>query len=223
MSKTRIEAFSDGVFAVAATILVFNVHSPDAASGHLAQKLLDEWPSYAAYFVSFATIVVIWVNHHAVLDAIRGMDRTLMFLNGLLLLTIAAIPFPTGLLAQYLQQGHDQQTATVAYGLTMSAMAVAFTLVNIYARSRRMLTVPFSIVGFSTGLLLFPLATLVALFNSDAALVIYAGTTLFYIALPLFREARTIELRSGSGAAPRLAHEGTRAAESHGSDLGEDS
>jgi hypothetical protein len=80
----------------------------------------------------------------------------------------------------------------------MSAMSIAFTLVNVYARSRRMLTVPFSIVGFSTGLLLFPLATLVALLNADAALVIFAGTTVFYIVLPLVREESTRQLRSSS-------------------------
>lgn len=186
-----MEAFSDGVFAVAATILVFNVQIPNVTSGRLTNALLVEWPSYAAYAISFATIVIIWVNHHAVMDAIHGFDRTLMFLNGLLLLTIAAIPFPTGLLAQYLQEGHDQQTAAVAYGLTMSSMAVAFTLISVYARSRGMITIPFSIVRFSTGLLLFPLATAVAILSAGAALVIFAATTLFYVALPLLREDRT--------------------------------
>jgi uncharacterized membrane protein len=128
----RIEAFSDGVFAVAATLLVFSLHAPDVRSG-LAQALLNDWPSYATYAISFATIIVIWVNHHAVLDAIARFDRSLLFLNGFLLLTVAAIPFPTGLLAQYLQAGHDHKAAAAAYGITTSLMSLAFTLMNLYA------------------------------------------------------------------------------------------
>jgi uncharacterized membrane protein len=189
MSKARTEAFSDGVFAVAATLLVFSLHTPDVKSG-LAQALLNEWPSYATYAISFATILVIWVNHHAVLDAIAHFDRSLLFLNGFLLLTVAAIPFPTGLLAQYLQAGHDEKAAATAYGISMSLMAVGFTLMNFYALKRRLISVPFSLLGFSTGLLMFPFGTLVAQFNARVALVIYAGTTVFYIALPLLREAR---------------------------------
>jgi uncharacterized membrane protein len=191
MSKARTEAFSDGVFAVAATLLVFSLHAPDVKSGLLAQALLNEWPSYATYAISFGTILVIWVNHHAVLDAMVHFDRSLLFLNGFLLLTVAAIPFPTGLLAQYFQAGHDQKTAAAAYGITMSLMALGFTTMNLYAHKRGMIGVPFSLLGFSTGMLMFPLGTIVALFNAQLALVIYGGTTVFYIALPLLREART--------------------------------
>jgi uncharacterized membrane protein len=189
MSKARTEAFSDGVFAVAATLLVFSLHAPDVKSG-LAQALLNEWPSYATYAISFATILVIWVNHHAVLDAIARFDRSLLFLNGFLLLTVAAIPFPTGLLGQYLQAGHDQKAAATAYGISMSLMAIGFSLMNFYALKRRLITVPFSVLGFSTGLLTYPFGTLVAQFNAQLALVVYGGTTVFYIVLPLLREAR---------------------------------
>ncbi|HBH40985.1 MAG TPA: DUF1211 domain-containing protein, partial [Rhizobiales bacterium] len=94
MKKSRAEAFSDGVFAVAATVLVFNLVDPKVTHG-LGTALLQEWPSYAAYIISFSTIVVIWVNHHGIIDAIGRFDRVLLFLNGLLLLTVAAIPFPT--------------------------------------------------------------------------------------------------------------------------------
>ena len=123
MRKSRAEAFSDGVFAVAATLLVFNLVDPKVDSG-LSRALVSEWPSYAAHAISFSTIVVIWVNHHAVTDTIERFDRSLLFINGLLLLTIAVVPFPTGLLAHYLQAGHDQITASVAYGLTMTTMDV---------------------------------------------------------------------------------------------------
>jgi uncharacterized membrane protein len=191
VSKARTEAFSDGVFAVAATLLVFSLQAPVVRSGQLAQALLSEWPSYAAYAISFGTILVIWVNHHAVLDSIAHFDRSLLFLNGLLLLTVAAIPFPTGLLAHYLQAGHDQNAAAVAYGVTMSFMALAFTLINVYARRRRLVTVPYSFVGSALGQLMYPLGTLVSIFSAQLGLVIYGATTAFYIALPLIREART--------------------------------
>jgi uncharacterized membrane protein len=136
LKKSRAEAFSDGVFAVAATLLVFNLADPSVKEG-LGRALVELWPSYAAYAISFFTIVVIWVNHHAVLDSIERLDRRLLFINGLLLLTVAIIPFPTGVLAHYLQRGHDQTAAAVAYGLTMTTMSVAFSLFNLYARRFR--------------------------------------------------------------------------------------
>lgn len=158
MKKSRAEAFSDGVFAVAATILVFNLTDPKVSS-NLGHALLAAWPSYAAYAISFFTIVVIWVNHHGI-DSIEGFDRRLLFLNGLLLLTVAVIPFPTGLLAHYLQQGHDQVAASVAYGLTMTSMSIAFSIFNLYARRFRATMVPLDWFGFSLGLVLWPIATL---------------------------------------------------------------
>src|SRR6267378_5258735 len=111
VNKNRAEAFSDGVFAVAATVLVFAILVPDVEEGKLTRALLDEWPSYAAYAISFLTIVVIWVNHHVVFDSMDRVDRPLLFLNALLLLTVAVIPFPTSLLAHYLQAGYEQQAA----------------------------------------------------------------------------------------------------------------
>jgi len=189
MSKARTEAFSDGVFAVAATLLVFSLQVPDVKSG-LGNVLLHEWPSYAAYAISFGTILVIWVNHHAVLDAIPRFDRALLFLNGLLLLTVAAIPFPTNVLAHYLQAGHDQKAAAAAYGIAMSFMALAFTLINIYARRHGLRSGPFNVIAFSTGQLLYPLGALLSLVSAELALLIYGGTMIFYTALPLVREAR---------------------------------
>jgi uncharacterized membrane protein len=190
VSKSRTEAFSDGVFAVAATLLVFSLATPIVGSG-LSQALLKEWPSYAAYAISFMTIVVIWVNHHVVVDAMDRIDRPFLFLNALLLLTVAFIPFPTGVLAHYLQAGHDQQIAAFAYGLTMSAMAFAFSFFSLYARRFLRTPVPFDWLGFSTGLALFPLATLLALVNFKLSLVIYACVTLFYLVLPIVRERVT--------------------------------
>ena len=222
MKKSRAESFSDGVFAVAATVLVFNLVDPRVPRG-LGTALLAEWPSYAAYVISFSTIVVIWVNHHGVIDAIGRFDRVLLFLNGLLLLTVAAIPFPTGLLAHYLQAGHDQNAAAVAYGLTMSAMSLAFSMFNLYARRYRTMMVPLDWVGFSLGLGLWPLATMTAFFSVTLALTLYGFVVLFYIALPITRERRAMAATSGDGGALGLSHGNAAAAEARGRDLSEDS
>jgi uncharacterized membrane protein len=188
VNKARAETFSDGVFAVAATVLVFAILVPDVQDGLLASALLAEWPSYAAYAISFLTIVVIWVNHHVVFDSMDRIDRPLRFINALLLLTVALIPFPTGVLAKYLQAGHDQQAAAFAYGLAMSAMAVAFSCFTLYARRFRRTYVPLDWIGFSFGLALYPLATLLTLFSYRLSLAIYAAITLFYLVLPIVRE-----------------------------------
>jgi uncharacterized membrane protein len=220
--KGRAEAFSDGVFAVAATVLVFTLIDPKVSQG-LGSALLSEWPSYAAYVISFSTIVVIWVNHHTITDSIERFDRVLLFLNGLLLLTVAVIPFPTGLLAHYLQAGHDQTAAAVAYGLTMTSMSIAFSLFNLYARRYRTTFVHLDWVGFSLGLALWPLATLSALFSVGLALTLYAFVVLFYMALPIIRERRARAAALGDGGSLGVTHERPRAGEAHRSDLGEDS
>jgi uncharacterized membrane protein len=222
VGKNRAEAFSDGVFAVAATFLVFEIKVPDVRSG-LGNALLAEWPSYAAYAISFGTILVIWVNHHGIVDAIELFDRRLLFMNGLLLMTVAAIPFPTGLLAQYLQAGHDQTAAAVAYGLTLTAMSVAFSAFNLYAMRFRRVTAPFNWIGFSTGLALWPLGTLVSLADVRLALAIYAFVVLFYVALPILREDRALyEARLRDRGAADFTHERTGAAEAHRGDLSQD-
>jgi uncharacterized membrane protein len=209
------------VFAVAATVLVFNLVDPKVTSG-LSRALLSEWPSYAAYAISFSTIVVIWVNHHAVTDSIERFDRRLLFINGLLLLTVAAIPFPTGLLAHYLQAGHDQAAASFAYGLTMTTMSIAFSVFNLYARRFRPTMVPLDWLAFSTGLLLWPLATLVSFVSVGVALSLYAFIVLFYVAMPILRENRSLPGGSAQAGSHPVPLGGARAAEAHGGDLGQD-
>jgi uncharacterized membrane protein len=188
--KDRTEAFSDGVFAVAATLLVFSVQVPDVKA-NLGHALLNLWPAYAAYAISFATILVIWVNHHSVLDNIKTYDRTLLYLNGFLLMTIAVVPFPTFLLAKYLVLGHDESPAAVAYGLTMSLASLSLSLISLYASRRGLFVVRFNLFTFTLGQVLYPLATLISLWNARLALVIYAAMVIYYAAYPLVSEART--------------------------------
>ena len=142
----RIEAFSDGVLAIAITLLILELKVPHGltASG-LGAALLDEWPSYAAYLVSFATIGIMWVNHHRLFTLIQRVDNALLILNGLLLLTVSVVPFPTALVADYL--GHDgDRLAAEVYAGWMILIAIAFNGLWRYAasptRRPRLLRVP---------------------------------------------------------------------------------
>ncbi len=135
MSKARVEAFSDGVIAVAITLLVCNLHVPDPSrSVSLAHRLGEQWPSYAAYIVSFLTIGIIWINHHAMLQRLVSVDHAILVLNLLLLLTIGALPFTTALMATYLKAAHGQHLAAVIYGGSFLALSIAF-----FAMHRHML------------------------------------------------------------------------------------
>jgi uncharacterized membrane protein len=112
----RLEAFSDGVFAVAITILALNlsVGGPGLHQPSLAGQLAAHWPAFAAYAVSFATIGIIWVNHHALFKNFAEIDRTLLFLNLLLLFFVVTIPFATSTLAAYLRSGGNNASLAAA-------------------------------------------------------------------------------------------------------------
>ncbi len=125
MSKSRLEAFSDGVFAIAATLLVLDLHV-SARPGQLAHALGAEWPHYATFAVSFLTIGIIWVNHHGQFHRIASVDRPLLFLNLLLLMFVVLIPFPTQLLGEYLHEGSDQHVAAAVYAGTLLVMGLCF-------------------------------------------------------------------------------------------------
>jgi uncharacterized membrane protein len=119
----RIEAFSDGVFAIAITLLVLELkvpHLPDGgAGGSLARALLAQWPSYVALVTSFFTILVMWANHHRIFDLVRRIDAPVLYANGLLLLVVTVVPFPTAVLAEYFEKP----------GATMAAAFYAGTFV----------------------------------------------------------------------------------------------
>jgi uncharacterized membrane protein len=127
VSKARLEAFSDGVIAVAITLLALNLPVPSpTAPGSLAHHLGQQWPHFAAYVVSFVTIGIIWVNHHAMLRRIVGVDHAILTLNLVLLLTIGVLPFSTALMAEYLKASHGQNLAAVIYAGSFLLMSIAF-------------------------------------------------------------------------------------------------
>ena len=129
-SSGRLVAFSDGVFAIAITLLVLDLAVPArdrVPSGELASELAHQWPSYFAYLVSFLVIGIIWVNHHTMFSKVDRVDRPVLFANLALLLFVSALPFPTRLLAEYLTAGSDAHTAAAVYSATMLAMGIAFS------------------------------------------------------------------------------------------------
>src|SRR5215468_10382952 len=105
MESGRLEAFSDGVFAVAITLLALNLAVPGPGHGPLAEQLASHWPVFVAYVVSFLTIGIIWVNHHALFRNFAKVDRPVLFLNLLLLFFIVSIPFAAATIADYLTRG----------------------------------------------------------------------------------------------------------------------
>lgn len=131
MPSTRLEAFSDAVLAIAITLLVLDLRVPlPGAGGHtLAWNLAREWPSYAAYALSFLVIGIMWVNHHSLFVHVEEVDRPLLFINLLLLMGIAVLPFPTALFAQYVNRGGtDSHVAAAVYSATMFVIAICFQL-----------------------------------------------------------------------------------------------
>src|ERR1700712_2371403 len=109
MDTRRLESFSDGVFAIAITLLVLEIRVPEMAGDRLAHELAAQWPSYLAYVVSFLVIGIIWINHHAVVDHLRVANRPFMGINLFLLFCVGLIPWPTQLVAQYMRAGGDAE------------------------------------------------------------------------------------------------------------------
>ena len=135
----RLEAFSDGVFAIAITLLVLELGVEAGAGAHLLHSLLHERPAYLAYFTSFLTIGVIWLQHSAITGALRTADGTLYRLNLLVLLLAGFLPFPTRLLSEFIGERDPERVAAVFYGLTLVALALALTAFVRYAAEHRRL------------------------------------------------------------------------------------
>jgi uncharacterized membrane protein len=131
----RIEAFSDGVIAIIITLLVFNIQVPSAevvAELGLFAAIIERWPVYLAFTASFFFILVMWINHHRLFTAIRRSDNNLLLLNGLLLFGISLVPFPTAIVAQYLQHA-EQPTAVIFYNGWFLIISIFFNVLWRYA------------------------------------------------------------------------------------------
>jgi len=185
ISTSRLETFSDGVFAIAATLLILDVHAGTQALG---SSLLHSWPSYAAYAVSFVTIGIIWINHHTVFTQIGKVDRPFLLINILFLMFVAFIPFPTGLIAAHLR-GSDLEPAALTYGATLTFTAAFFNTLWFYASAGHRLLRPDAeprvVSGISRSFLPGPFiylgATLIALASAIASVVLFALIAVFYV------------------------------------------
>ena len=133
-TTSRMDAFSDGVFAIAITILVLEISVPEGSSDDLLQAILDQWPSYLAYVVSFATIGAVWLKHTVVTDLIKNADQTLLRLNLGLLLLVSFLPFPTRLVAENITEGSEpERIAVVFYGIILLLMSSVIGLMWRYS------------------------------------------------------------------------------------------
>jgi len=201
MRTDRLETFTDGVLAIAATLLILNVDTQIGDHPRdLAQKLLEIWPSYAGYAVSFLTIGIIWVQLHGLVDQIDHADRIFLFLNVFLLIFVAFIPFPTRLVAEHIRDD-GATAAAVAYGLTLVGAAVMFNLVWFYASGAggRLLRPdhdPKVVKGITRSYRPAPYIyfamTLIAFFAPVVAVLLFGGFALFWmIESSLFGRDRT--------------------------------
>ena len=182
----RMETYSDGVFAIAATLLVleFSVDS----SEELGDQLLHLWPSYLAYVTSFITIGIIWMNHHHAVSLMARTDRTFLFINNLLLLTVAFLPFPTKLVAQHLQDD-GERAAALTYAATFVLMSVIYNSWWRYASgSRRLIAegVPDSALravsrAFDPGVPMYGAVFVLAFFSPLASVLLTFAIAAFYL------------------------------------------
>jgi uncharacterized membrane protein len=197
VSPNRLEAFSDGVFAIAITLLVLDLHVPAPGSGTLGHELLAQWPSYAAYVVSFFTIGIIWINHHAAFNRLRAVDHSILIWNLALLLTVGILPFTTSLMATYLKEGSGENLAAAIYGGSYLLMGAVFVGANRHIlRSRaRLLKEPMNpeaarrTLHFAAlGQIPYLVATLLA-FVSPYITIAICGACAIYYSFPIASRA----------------------------------
>jgi uncharacterized membrane protein len=186
----RVEAFSDGVMAIAITLLVLDLKVPGPVEpGGLLSALLERWPTYVAYLTAFLTIGIIWLNHRTLVDRIARFDTRLHWLNLMLLLGVATLPFPTSLVAEYLQRrGEDARVATVLYGACATVMAIPWGLIWRHLADRPELLERGYDPAYAraewkrgtVGLPIYFVATLAGLVAPLVALLLYFGVAVLY-------------------------------------------
>jgi uncharacterized membrane protein len=195
MATNRLESFSDGVIAVAITLLVLGIGVPSAATSApaLVHDLGKQWPTYLAYVISFLTIGIIWINHHVMIARLARADHSILILNLLLLMSIGILPFATALMASRLNAASGQSLAAGIYAGSLLLMAVAFAVLNrhILLRRAHMLGAEIELeerrrilTRSLTGLAPYAVAVIVAVVSAYASIAICGAVAVFY-ALPV--------------------------------------
>jgi uncharacterized membrane protein len=190
MDRFRLEAFSDGVFAVAITLLALDLTvAGPTGHGSLTDQLHEKWPAFLAYLISFFMIGIVWVNHHALVRSIIKVDRTLLFLNLVLLLFVVLIPFATGTVSDYFSQDDwNTNVAMMLYGGVFLGMSIGFGAIFEWTLHGRRVYQPLpperhwaARARFVGGGLVYVVAILVALFSAIASFVLIALVAVYYI------------------------------------------
>ena len=185
----RLEAFSDGVFAIAITLLVLELHSPELEEGQrLWPALLHEWPQFAAYLTSFAILGVMWVNHHSMFRQIQRADRGLMFLNLQLLLWATLLPFPTSLFAEHLRDDSiNASVAAAVYSTNLTLAAIAFSLIWWHVLRKHLVEhdmtnaqVRRSLLRYSIGTLIYAACIGLSFISAQATLLVVFLLAVYY-------------------------------------------
>lgn len=184
----RLEAFSDGVFAIAITLLILNIEVPPLDGGTLAQAILKQWPAFLAYFVAFLSILIMWVNHHTLFRHIRRIDRPFLIINGLLLMTITFVNYPTALLTRYLTNEDGRRTAAVFFSATFVVLAILYNVLWRYAaHNGRLLgsnpnraAVEAITRQYRYGPLIYVMALVLAFFSPPASLILNGLLAIYF-------------------------------------------
>jgi TMEM175 potassium channel family protein len=200
VNQGRLETFSDGVFAIAITLLVLTIAQPGDYT-KLAGELGKRWPSLAAYVVSFIVIGIMWMNHHTVFSHLARIDRSFFYLNLVLLMTIVFIPYPTGVFGEALRKGEGAKTAAVFYSVVMAINALVWGALWLYASvGRRLLTPDFpesqrgmATILFVAGVFVYSASIGVALINPYLCLGFHGALALYYALDPISRRVRREE------------------------------
>jgi uncharacterized membrane protein len=188
VETARLETFSDGVIAIAITLLVLELPIPDVSEQSFWRAFLHLWPSLIAYAISFVTIGVMWINHHTIFVHIARTNRVFMVLNTLLLMSIAFVPYPTKVMAAFLEEGQPARDSVILYGIALTACAICFNLLWNYAsRWGHLLREdadPAEVAGITRaylpGVPLYLSTIVVAIVNPLAAFILHAAIVVFY-------------------------------------------
>jgi len=189
----RLEAFSDGVFAIAITLLVLDLAVPvtKTSENHLLDAIGDEWPGYLGYVVSFATVGALWLGHNAITDYLDRADTTLLRLNLLLLFFVSFLPFPTRLLSEYIRSDQAERVAVTFYGLTLLVAGALLSVFWRYALHARLVRpnagdeeITLLTHRLTPGLAAYAVLIIVGLFRPVAAVIGYLVIAMFFL-LPL--------------------------------------
>jgi uncharacterized membrane protein len=189
VDRSRLEAFSDGVFAVAITLLALNFVIAGPEHGRLSHQLWHIWPSFLAYVLSFFLIGIIWVNHHVLVRGIKTVDRTLLFLNLVLLLFVVLIPFATATVAQYRLAGNlDGRVSMAMYSAVFLGMSIGFAAIFEWTLHGEHMWQPLppeahwpARIRFVSGGLVYLVDIGIAMIDAVAAFVIIAGVAVYYM------------------------------------------